>query len=437
MFRNQITATILSVALVLSGCVTTGGGTSGSQSTPEIGPQLSSLIEKVTRFGKEKYENSDPDRPKLDVIIPVFDPGIPNEVENDQPSISSEGGSVNPTPPKPGQVWPELRRAEAIRFAHKLKLALEDTEVFGAVRVTPDATATGDLYVLGRIDESNGEEVEIDIRVVDISGKEWMNDSFDHEVEERFHKNIRNKGKDPYDPIFDQAAKAIVEELSYQETAQLKTLERLTDLRFGASFIDTVFAPHMEENNGLFTLASYPADDDPMLVRTKAIRVRDQLFVDGLQDNYRLFSEKMSASYSIWQEQSMEEIAAQREVDQKAAGEAVAGVLLVGLAVLAAAASSRSNNYNNSAAAAGGAVIAGAAGAHFLGKSFRTSEESKVHRVALEELAESIDAELAPHVVAFEQQTIELSGNAKQQFSQWRAFLKKIYLQERTPEKQL
>lgn len=133
----------------------------------------------------------------------------------------------------------------------------------------------------------------------------------------------------------------------------------------------------------------------------------------------------------------MEEIAAQREVDQKAAGEAVAGVLLVGLAVLAAAASSRSNNYNNSAAAAGGAVIAGAAGAHFLGKSFRTSEESKVHRVALEELAESIDAELAPHVVAFEQQTIELSGNAKQQFSQWRAFLKKIYLQERTPEKQL
>ena len=41
-------------------------------------------------------------------------------------------------------IWPELRRAEANRFAYKLKLALEKTRVFGAVRVTPNQRASGD-----------------------------------------------------------------------------------------------------------------------------------------------------------------------------------------------------------------------------------------------------------------------------------------------------
>jgi len=72
-----------------------------------------------------------------------------------------------------------------------------------------------------------------------------------------------------------------------------------------------------------------------------------------------------------------------------------------------------------------------------LGKSFQTSKEAKVHRDALNELGESIDVELAPQVVAFEQDTQKLTGTAKEQFGQWRAFLKKMYEQERTPEVEL
>jgi hypothetical protein len=40
-------------------------------------------------------------------------------------------------------------------------------------------------------------------------------------------------------------------------------------------------------------------------------------------------------------------------------------------------------------------------------------------------------------VIAFEEKTLELTGDAKQQFSQWREFLQQIYAQEMTPEKQL
>ena len=409
-------------ALVLSAVVTTGcQTTTGTSSGIDIGPQLSSIINKAMRLGKEPVSNSDPSRPRLDIVIPVFDPGLPDSGKE----YETEG------------LWPELRRAEAIRFAQQLKIALEDTGEFGAVRVTPDKTATGDLYVLGKIKESNGEDVEIYLKVIDISGKTWMTDSYDHEVTTSFHKNIRNKGKDPYEPVFKAAAKSIVEELSYNDTAELKDIVRITDLRFGANFIEEEFAEHLTKTDNIYKLASFPSADDPMLVRTKAIRVRDQLFVDGLQDSYRSFSEKMDTSYIIWQEQSLLELEAKRETNMKAAGEAVGGILMIGLAVAAVAAGANSGDIDTSALATTAGVVGGVVGAKLLSDSFQTSEEAKVHRDALDELGESIDSDLAPKVVAFEEQTAELTGSAKEQFAQWREFLKRIYLEEKTPEKQL
>ncbi len=414
---KRILTYMVSAMLIASGCQTTSGG----NQPIDIGPQLSSLVHKVMRIGKQPVTMTDPSRPKLDIVIPVFDPGLPDAGKE----YETEG------------LWPELRRAEAIRFAVKLKDALEATNEFGAIRVTPDKNATGDIYALGKIVESNGEDVKFELQAFDISGNRWMYESFDHEVSSSYHKNPRNEGKDPYDPAFDAAAKALVEELSYHETAELDKVKQLTNLRFGANFVEEAFADHLAVVDGKYTLASYPSESDPMLVRTKAIRVRDQLFVDGMQDNYRAFSEKMQTSYTIWQEQSLAEIGAKREVQKKAAGEAIVGVLLVGLAVAAVAAGAESNDYGKSTAATTAGVVAGVAGAKMLSDSFQTSEEAKVHRDALDELGESIDTDLAPQVVAFEEQSVELTGSAKEQFAQWRTFLKRIYLQEKTPLKQL
>lgn len=402
---------------VLTGCVTnqgTGTGT-GTASGPNVGPQLSSL------FDKTGEAVVDPAKPKLDVIVPVFDPGLSKSAEE----YKEEG------------VWPELRRAEANRFALKLKEALEDTGAFGAVRVTPDQTATGDLYVLGRILESNGEDVEIQVRVLDVTGDTWFTRSFEHEVDAGFHKNPRNEGLDPYDPVFEEAANRIALELEDYDVADLTNLQRVTELRFGSSFTEEAFAEHLNTNGRTVELVSFPSELDPMLERTRAIRVRDQLFVDGLQDNYRAFSADMQDSYLIWQEQSLLEQEARREANEKAAGQAALGVLAIGLSVLAIMAGSRSNSTAGSTAAATGAVVGGVVGAKLLTDSFQTSEEAKVHREALEELGQSIDIDLAPRVIAFEQETVELTGTAKEQFAQWRAFLQEIFEQEKTPQVQL
>jgi len=72
-----------------------------------------------------------------------------------------------------------------------------------------------------------------------------------------------------------------------------------------------------------------------------------------------------------------------------------------------------------------------------IASSFRSSKEAEFHRETLEEIGESINIDLGPQVVEFEGKTKEISGDAAEQFSTWRAFLKEIYDQEKTPEKQL
>ncbi len=393
------------VALVFAGCAPNPR----MRRAGSVGPPPSSAVERAAALERAASVRT---KPRLDVVVPVFDPGLSKKAE-----MYAEPG-----------VWPELRRAEANRFAHKLKLALEETGAFGAIRVTPDATATGDLYVLGAIKESNGETVAIDLEVRDSSNARWFGRSFEHAVVQGFYKNIRNKGADAYDPVFARAAAYVVEQLDRQPDADLERLKLLTDLRFGASLTEEAFTNHLGREADHYVLTSYPSADDPMLRRTKDVRVRDQLFIDDLQDHYRAFSDKMDESYRVWQEHSLIEVEAQRKAKRRALLQGLAGAALVGLGI-AALSTMPSSTAATTAGLAGGVV-----GAIMIGKGFQTSKEAKVHRDALNELGESINVELAPQVVEFHEQTEKLTGDAKEQFSQWRAFLKKIYEQERTPE---
>jgi hypothetical protein len=405
MLKKIVTVFVI-LTFFLSGCAT------HNRTTSTVGPLPSSSYSKAVK-------NQVTPAPLLEVIIPVFDPGLPESEEDAK------------------DVWPELRRAEANRFALKMKDALEATGKFGAVRVTPDGSATGDLYILGRIEASNGKEVAAEIEVVDISGKRWLEESFEHEVSPDFHRDQRNKGLDPYDPLFEKAVAKIVEALSDHSLQELADLQYIADLRFGTNFSEETFMQYMETRGNTFSLVSKPSDNDPMLERVKAIRVRDQLFIDSLQDNYVSFSDQMNESYLMWQEQSLFETQAAREAKKKSMGQAIGGVLLIGLAVLAGVSGSNSNSTGASAAGATGAILGGLAGASLLSKSFKTSDEAKVHRDALNELGQSIDMELSPRVIAFEKQSVELTGDAREQFAQWREFLQKIYAEEQTPDVQL
>lgn len=396
-------AALIPLTLLLSACVTTGG-------FPGFGSGQGSAVGPGSIEG-DAAADLPGDARRLDVVIPVFDPGLPPD-----PDDYAEQN-----------VWPELRRAEANRFALQMKEALEKTNAFGAVRVTPDKSAVGDLYLLGTIEESNGEDVEIRLEVVTMSGRRWFARTYEHRVKEAFYQDARSKGKDPYAPVFAEAAADVVSLLRNKSDGELARLQAITEMRFAASLSPGAFGEHLKQRGGRFTLVSLPAEADPMLARTRALRVRDQLFVDRLQKHYEDFGARMDESYSVWQKESLQEVQAARAASRKAWIEGLVGAVIVGLSIAAAV---NSDNPNTGDIAQVGAV----GGGLLIAKSFQTRDEMKVHREALAELGESIHTELAPAVIEFEDKTVALTGTAEEQFAQWRAYLRRIYEQEATPE---
>ncbi|MEC9314454.1 MAG: hypothetical protein VYB22_06175 [Pseudomonadota bacterium] len=384
----------------------------GSQSKPTAtGPQLASSFEE--QASEVTYSG-----PRLDVIIPAFSPGL----SEDEANYEEEG------------IWPELRRAEANRFAYKLKQALEDTGKFGAVRVTPDNTASGDLYVLGEIVESNGMDLEFDMEVVDISGNQWLDENIEHEVSEGFYKNPRNEGKDAYDPAFVEAANRIVAALLEQQQRRLAELKQIADLRFGASFNEQAFLPYLNTDAQPMTVTAMPSDADPLFQRVKSVRVREQLFIDNLQQDYSGFSQQMEDSYLVWQKASFTEMQLRKEAKTKSWMKIAGGVLLVAAAIAAAASG---EPYDNNIGADIAAVAAGVGGAVLINSGFTSREEAKMHQDAINELGESVNLEMSPQVISFEEKTVELTGDVEEQFQQWRAFMAQMYELEATPETQL
>ena len=116
-------------------------------------------------------------------------------------------------------------------------------------------------------------------------------------------------------------------------------------MRFAASFSEDAFAEHIETRQGQVILVSLPSEDDSMLQKVRAIRVRDQLFVDQLQIDYEQFAAKIAPSYRLWQEQTLAEYQAQRQAKKDAAKAAVGAALMLGLAI-AAGSSAYDNNYD-------------------------------------------------------------------------------------------
>ena len=187
---------------------------------------------------------------KLDINIVELDPGL-----KDTDVASREAG-----------IWPELRRAEARRFAVKLAKSLNEANSFAAVSVTTNSNYLSDIVISGKIIKSNGEDVHLSITAVDSTGSKLINKKiYKHRSNEYFYQNIRNKELDPFDPIYRAIAGDLISLLS---SKNLDNIELITDLRFARRLNNSEFSDAIEYNNNKYELGFVPASNDPMFVRS-------------------------------------------------------------------------------------------------------------------------------------------------------------------------
>ena len=97
-----------------------------------------------------------------------------------------------------------------------------------------------------------------------------------------------------------------------------------------------------------------------------------------------------------------------------------------GAAILAGVLAQTSGSRTTRNAGAVGVLGGGA----LLKSGLEKRAESNIHSLALEELGQSLDAEITPRVIELEDRTVRLTGNVEDQYDQWRELLADIYAAE-------
>ena len=130
----------------------------------------------------------------------------------------------------------------------------------------------------------------------------------------------------------------------------------------------------------------------------------------------------MSGPYTEWRRLSYEETVSLRQLESEARTQLLVG----GLSVLAGIAAATSDDQNVRTAGAVGIY----AGGGLVKSGLERRAEANIHSLALEELGQSLEAEITPQVIELEDRTVQLSGTIDDQYSQWREILSDIYAAE-------
>lgn len=344
----------------------------------------------------------------LDVWIELFDPGELPDDEDEAMGLSMD-----------------IRDAEARYMPEQLRMVMEATGYWGAVRVVPQDTEGGELLVRGAIIVSDGEELELEITALDATGREWFSRNYEQEIEADSYRQRNSSGEDMFHSLYHTIANDLAEFRQSLTASDITTIRQVAELRFAADLSSEAFDDYLAlDSKGRYSVVRLPAADDPMLRRVLAIRDRDFLLIDTLNGHFDNFSREMDSPYNEWRKARSAEAAALRKVES----DALKRKLLGAAAILGAIVIESSNNGNYGSSVLRDSLILG--GAYAIKSGFDRGAETDIHRDAIIELDESFSSEARPLVVEVEGEVHELTGSAEAQYAQWRALLRRIYASE-------
>ncbi len=344
-----------------------------------------------------------PEHLLLDVGVIPLDPGIDN--------IADQKDTV---------VFPEIRKAESRFMAHQLVKALQTSAAWGAVRMIPNDSAAVDVIVNGKILQSDGELLIVDIDVRDASGKHWFTQNYKELASRYAYDPKQIPKKEPFQGLYNRIANDIYEYQKKLKESEISNIRTISELKFAESFSPEAFSEHIDVNKkGIYEIKRLPAENDPMFQRIRKIRERDYLYIDTLQEYYNTFSQEMSSPYLEWRGQSYDEVITLRDMKRSSRQRTIAGIAAVVGGVLAA------GSNNGASRAAGQVAVVG--GGYLIKSGFDKNAESKMHAEALLELGSSLEANIEPRIIELEDRTITLSGTVENQYEQWRKILLEIY----------
>lgn len=339
--------------------------------------------------------------------------------------VEFSGGLPESNDPEETGLYEEIRSAEVRYMPYHLKTTLQGTGHWGAVRVVPSPEAFTDIVVSGRIEESDGEFVELNISVGDSRGQHWYSKTYETQTGLSSYSVNRDRREDPYQKVFNDIANDLQAYVQQFPPGVVSEVRQVTELKFFADMSPRAYGEHLAtDEEGNLSILRLPAENDPAVNRLRQIRERDRLVVDTLNEHYANFYYGIAIPYHSWRKTAREEAINYRQVKRSATMQTILGVVVIAGALAAdTSSSSRSTERMNR----GLQNIAIGEGFNTLMAGISRRSEAGMHRESIKELSESFGAEAAPMVVTVEGETRRLTGTAAAQYESWRKLLKEIY----------
>ena len=376
-------------ALLLSGCVV-------SEQRP------------MQRVAAERATTEVPEDELLDVGVRLFDPNVPPDPQDQEEQ----------------RIFPDVRNAESRYIPLVIRDTLEDTGQWGQVRVLPRNGTGMEVYVDGRILESNGQELRLAITVSDATGRKWFARTYEGKADTRSYKDGIARPRDPFENLYNTLANDLLAARRGLTREQRVALRRVADLRFAAELAPYAFDGYLaQDRKGLYSAVRLPAPDDPVVQRMQRVRERDYALIDTLNEYYTNFGASVEPPYTQYRKYSYEEL----EAEAKAKREALTRQLLGAAAVVGGIVAGQNSGSSAAAAASTAAVIGGI---YAFRSGLDKRSEIKVRAESLKQLGDSFQAEVQPLVVDIEGRTLQLKGSAEEQYAQWRELLRELWENE-------
>ena len=361
-----------------------------------------------------------PEDELLDVGLYQFDINVTEEQLKDTDKLAKE------------RIYPDIRKAESRFIPSMLRSTLESSGEWGAVRVVPSNVEFVDVTVTGRILESTGAKLALEITVKDSTGRVWINKKkYESPADTGSYKTEASlRARDPFQNVYSEIANDMVAARDALLAENRRDIRRVTELRFAQDLAPKALEGYVvKDAKGMMTVARLPAKEDPYTTRIERIRERDVAVVDTVNGYYANFTDSMKDSYGSWRRSSFDEIEKESRDLNKARTRTFLGAAAV-IASIFVPGQCASTDYNcrriENAARTAGAIGGTAA----VLSGLKKYSDAKVHAQALKELSETFQSEVQPQVVDVEGRTLRLTGTADEQYKEWRELLHQLYLED-------
>jgi hypothetical protein len=229
---------------------------------------------------------------------------------------------------------------------------------------------------------------------------------------------------DPFQAVYKQLADDLLEYRKGLSPEEITVIRRTAEMKFAQDFAPDAFEDHISvDRAGDFELKRLPANDDPMLTRVRRVREREYLFIDTLDEYYESFHRDMFGSYQNWRRATYEEAIAYKQLKKQARARTIGGATAIIAGV--AAMSESSDPYVSSSG-----IVSVISGALTLKSALAKRAEASIHAEVLQEVGVAAEAEIMPHTIELENQTVRLQGTVDEQYEELRGILRKMYFED-------